>query len=215
MATAFIQVIFWGFRLQQDAAGVRRDLTWILPSLFWFYLHYFYSGILGAPSYIWISLGRLSLCIVLFLMFNRWRVYRRRASRPSSAGRGNNTPDDHSILKLKPLIFPCRTSHTRFFPRIHSFSYSYLFVGIPIGYQGSPGSLISVGGGKTLLDEDKKTKHIFNTNKSLFHIEAADYLSRGGNSAGLEGKLLAYLRSQVGCGITRGVLAVIGVLRLI
>lgn len=214
MASAFVQVVLWSFRLQQDAAGVKRDLTWILPSLFWFYRHYFASGILEAPSYIWVALWRLSLCTLFLLVLKCWRLYRRRASRPSSAGTGNDTPDGHSISKLKPLIFPCRTTHTRIFPRKHSFSYSYLFVGIPVGYQGSSESFISVGGGKPLLDEDEKTKHIYNT-KSLFHIEAADYLSRGGNSAGLERKLHAYLRSQVSCGIACGFLAVIGVLRLI
>ena len=215
MASAFVQVVIWSFRLQQDAAGVKRDLTWILPSLLWFYRHLLYSGILEAPSYIWVSLWRFSLCIVSLLIFNCWRVYRRRASRPSSARTGNEKPDDRSILKLKPLIFPCRTTHTRIFPRKHSFSYSYLFVGIPIGYQGSSKSLISVGGGKPLLDEDVKTKHIYNSTRSLFHIEAADYLSRDGNSAGLQGKLHAYLRSQVSYGIACCFLAVIGVLRLI
>lgn len=201
MASAFVQLFFWGFRIQQDAAGVKRDLTWILSSLVWFYRHDFYSWILEAPSYVWISLWRISLCTVFLLICNRWRVYRRRASRPSSGGKRNETSDDHSILKLKPLIFPCRTTHTRIFPRKHSFSYSYLFVGIPVGYQGPSESLISVGGGKSLVDEDGKRKHMNNTTKSLFHIEAADYLSRGGNSAGLEGKLHVYLKSQVSYGM--------------
>lgn len=197
IASTFLQVIFWAFRLQQDAASVKRDLTWIFPSLFWIYRHDIYSGILETSSYIWTLLWQFLSCVIFLSIFYCWRFYWRRSSQPSSAGGGNSSPGHHSMLKLKPLIFPCRTSHTRIFPRKHSFSYSYLFVGIPIGYQGSSGSLLSVGGEKTFVDEAQKSKHIFNTTKSLFHIEAADYLSRG-NSLGLEGKLHAYLRSQVG-----------------
>lgn len=196
IASTFIQIIFWGFRLQQDAASVKRDLTWILSCLFWFYRHDFFClGILEVLSYLWTSLWRFSLCIIFLSVCYCWLVYRRRLSRPSSGGRGEKTLDSHSISKLKPLIFPCRTSHTRIFPRKHSFSYSYLFVGIPIGYQGSSGSLLSVGSG-TCLDEDQKPKRFFNTTQSLFHVDAADYLNRG-SSPGLEEKLHVFLRSQV------------------
>lgn len=223
-ASAFIQVIFWGFRIQQDAASVKQDLPWILSSLFFLFCRhdFFYSGILEASSsYIWTLLvWGVSLCFVIIFFLStcyRWRIKWRRFSQSScssSVGRGgnnnnNNTPNPGSSLKRKPLIFPCRTSHTRIFPRKHSFSYSYLFVGVPIGGdQGASGSLLSVGS-ETRLDndddeeEDEKTKQIFNTAKSWFHVEAADYLNRG-NSLGLEGKLHAYLRSQVGgwCAMT-------------
>ena len=199
IASTFLQIIFWGFRLQQDAASVKRDLTWIFPYLFWIYRHDIYSVISEASSYIWTLLWQFLSCVIFLSIFYCLLVYRRRSSQPPSAGGGNDSLDYHSMLKLKPLIFPCRTSHTRIFPRKHSFSYSYLFVGIPIGYQGSSGSLLSVGGEKSFLDEDKKSKHTSNTTKSFFHIEAADYLSRE-NSPGLEGKLHAYLRSQVGFG---------------
>ena len=201
IASTFIQVVLWGFRIQQDAVGVKRDLRWILLSLFLFYRQDIYWGILEAPSYIWRIGWRFSLCIIFFLICYRWRLYWG-FWQSSSAERGNNAPNPHphSSSKLKPLIFPCRTSHTRIFPRKHSFSYSYLFVGIPIGYQGSSGSLISVGSG-SFVDKDEKTSHIPNITKSLFHVEAADYLNRG-NSLGLEGKLHAYLSSQVGYAIT-------------
>lgn len=192
-----VQVIFWGFRIQQDAAGVKHDLKWILSFLLLLYRQELYLGILGAPSCIWKSVWLFLLSIILLLICYRWRVDWRFSQ--SSAGRGNKTQDPCSTLKLKPLIFPCRTSHTRMFPQKHSFSYSYLFVGVPIGYQGSSGSLLSAESG-ILPDEDKKTKHIPKT-KSWFRVEAADYLSRG-NTLGLEGNLHAYLKSQVGFGIT-------------
>lgn len=199
IASIFVQVVFWGFRIQQDTAGVKRDLPWILSGLFLVYRQDFYSGILEAPSYIWTLVWPLSLCIIFLFMCYRWLVYWRFSQRSSTAERGNNAPNPRPISKFKPLIFPCRTSHTRIFPRKHSFSYSYLFVGVPIGYQGSSGSLLSVGR-ETFLDGDEKTKHVSDTTKSWFHVDAADYLSRG-KSSGLEGKLHAYLRSQVGYAI--------------
>ncbi|KAL8910450.1 MAG: hypothetical protein Q9171_004244 [Xanthocarpia ochracea] len=36
---------------------------------------------------------------------------------------------------MKPLLFPSKTSHTRLFPKKHSFTYSYLLVGIPVGWR--------------------------------------------------------------------------------
>ena len=47
----------------------------------------------------------------------------------------------------KPLFFPSRTTHTRLFPKTHSFSYSYLLVGIPVGWQGSVGGMLSADQG--------------------------------------------------------------------
>jgi hypothetical protein len=84
---------------------------------------------------------------------------------------------------LKPLVFPCQTTHTRLFPKIHSFAYSYLQVGIPIGWQGSVA---------TIIGAEEGSKH-----RSWFNIDAADYLARGDGSLGFKGKLQAYLETQV------------------
>lgn len=91
---------------------------------------------------------------------------------------------------LKPLIFPCRTNHTRFFPKRHSFSYSYLFVGIPVDWCGSIGSLLSA--------DVRATKDNVKVPKSAwFSVDSADYLARGESRSGLRGKLDTYLQSQV------------------
>ena len=94
---------------------------------------------------------------------------------------------------LKPLVFPCQTTHTRMFPKKHSFSYSYLFIGVPVGWQGSIGSFLSVD----LESSSPKSRRPSPTSKSWFSVEAEDHLSRGADVDGLRGKLEAYLKTQV------------------
>lgn len=81
----------------------------------------------------------------------------------------------------KPLLIPCRTTHSRFFPEKHSFSNSYLMIGFPVGWEGVAGGMISTGSKK----------------KGWYQVDAADYLDRGNGNLGLRGKLDAYLNSQV------------------
>ncbi|KAI1207342.1 uncharacterized protein F4807DRAFT_185467 [Annulohypoxylon truncatum] len=83
----------------------------------------------------------------------------------------------------RPLLFPCRTTHTRFFPKKHSFDYSYLLVGIPIGWSGTAGGMIS--------NDQNGTGA-----RGWYKVAAADYLERGNGHLGLRGKLDAYLKSQ-------------------
>lgn len=197
VTTVTSQIAFWGLRIQHDASSVQHDLKLIFSCLFWFYRQDFYSGSFRTRSYIWIIVWLFVVSIIFFLISHRWRVDWNFSQ--SSAGRGNTTQDPHSTLKLKPLIFPCRTSHTRMFPQKHSFSYSYLLVGIPIGFQGSSGCLLTPGR-EEFLYESTETKHAPKTTRFWFRVKAADYLSRGNHTLGLEGKLHAYLRSQVSCG---------------
>ena len=89
---------------------------------------------------------------------------------------------------LRPLIFPARTTHTRIFPKKHGFSYSYLLVGIPVGWKGSIASMVSA---------DVDTLEDLQASDSWFSVNAEDHLNRGRNKAGLIGKLRMYLESQV------------------
>ncbi|KAF2150235.1 hypothetical protein K461DRAFT_287825 [Myriangium duriaei CBS 260.36] len=88
---------------------------------------------------------------------------------------------------LPPLLIPARTTHSRFFPKKHSFSYSYFYVGIPIGWKGRAGSSLSAD--VDLLPQYKRQYGWFNVNSD-------DYLHRGPAKGGLEGKLRTYLQSQ-------------------
>ena len=97
---------------------------------------------------------------------------------------------------LKPILFPCRTSHTRFFPKKHSFSYSYLFVGIPVGWRGWVSSLLTADL-KSLPWKGRKPK------SGWFNVDSADHLARGDSIHGLRGKLDTYLESQVSASCMR------------
>ncbi|KAI1270580.1 hypothetical protein F5Y18DRAFT_16479 [Xylariaceae sp. FL1019] len=83
----------------------------------------------------------------------------------------------------RPLLFPCKTTHTRLLPKEHSFAYSYLMVGVPVGWTGVAGSMISV-------DEVGQNR------KGWYTINAADYLARGNGHLGLRGKLDQFLTTQ-------------------
>ncbi|QDS72229.1 hypothetical protein FKW77_005549 [Venturia effusa] len=89
--------------------------------------------------------------------------------------RKHNTKGDH------PWILPSRTTHTRMFPKKHSFAYSYLQVAVPVGFEGRCGSLISVGAVKK---------------KGWLHVQGSDYLDRNSSETTLEGKLSEYLQTQ-------------------
>lgn len=92
----------------------------------------------------------------------------------------------------KPMIFRCATSHTRVSPKKHSFVYSYLLVGVPVGWRGSVGGMLSAD------DERKKSSWFSAKPSSPWHVvNGDDYLGRGHSVDGLRGKLRDYLRSQV------------------
>ena len=81
---------------------------------------------------------------------------------------------------LAPLLIPSRTTHSRLIPAKHAFSYSYLFVGIPVDFRGHVRNILSVDSPRP----------------AWFSIDSSDYLNRGNSPAGLEWKLKRYLHSQ-------------------
>lgn len=96
----------------------------------------------------------------------------------------------------KPMLFPGKTAHTRLFPSKHSFSYTYLMVGIPVGWRGIRGGLVS-------CDVPDSDSHWFWRLFSIrppgawFRVSGDDYLGRGHAEGGLREKLDIYLRTQV------------------
>jgi hypothetical protein len=96
---------------------------------------------------------------------------------------------------VKPMLFPCQTSHVRMFPKKHGFSYSYLLVGIPIGWKGNSGGMISAE------EEDPRTWYQrWNSVKpglGWWTVNNEHYLARGHDKDGLAGKLREYLENQV------------------
>ena len=89
---------------------------------------------------------------------------------------------------LPPLLLPGRTTHSRMFPQKHSFAYSYFSVGVPVNFKGCAGSMLSTNLELLPLGERRK---------GWFHVNASDYLYRGGEERGLEARLRCYLRGEV------------------
>ncbi|KAB8342914.1 hypothetical protein FH972_022511 [Carpinus fangiana] len=100
-----------------------------------------------------------------------------------TSGRSDDSSPEYSSstgeLSMKPLVWPCRTTHTRLFPKKHSFAYSYLLVGVPVDWQGSSGSLLSSN---------------TTARRCMFHVDAADHLEREQGVRTLRQKLDAFLR---------------------
>lgn len=101
----------------------------------------------------------------------------------------NPRPDQHHGPG-QVMLFPCKTTHSRTFPKKHSFDYSYLVVGIPVGWEGISGGLVS-------SSSSAESSWFSPSAKGWYHIDPADYLERGNGHLGLRGKLDAYLQSQV------------------
>jgi DUF1365 family protein len=84
-------------------------------------------------------------------------------------------------------LIPSRTTHTRLFPKKHSFSYSYLLAGIPIDFHGNVNGILSA----------PSSSNSMLRRRAWFYVEPADYLERGLQHLGLRAKLDNYLKSQV------------------
>jgi len=103
---------------------------------------------------------------------------------------GPSTSTDE--FPAKPMIFRCATSHTRISPKKHSFNYSYLLVGVPVGWKGSVGGMLSAD------DERENSSWLWAKPGKAWHVvNGDDYLGRGHSADGLRGKLRDYLKSQV------------------
>ncbi|EFY89689.1 hypothetical protein MAC_04342 [Metarhizium acridum CQMa 102] len=92
----------------------------------------------------------------------------------------------------KPYLIPCKTTHTRRFPKKHSFGYSYLVVGVPVGSTGNVNGMLMI---------DDQLYSFWDFLYKLFRggwytVNGADYMQRGHHALGLRGKLDEYLKSQ-------------------
>ena len=83
------------------------------------------------------------------------------------------------------MFFPVQTSHTRLFPKVHSLSYPFMWTGIPIGFRGEIGTVLSC------------ERRIGGLRPAWFTVDACDYMRRGNDYLGLDGKLHEFLISQV------------------
>lgn len=193
IAVTVFAAAFWYQRFQYDRSGAARDMKVVLFCFFlftpWSESHW--------TSKIWM----FNLCAYPW-SYKKWHQRKRQKASykaeiqkaqqelPKGLYRSRFDFNDR-WSPMKPVIFPCRTAHTRLFPKKHSFSYSYLFVGIPVGWRG----YIS-----TILSADLKTLPWSGSSPrdDWFNVDSANHLARGENIHGLQGKLEEYLVSQVG-----------------
>ncbi|KAM0714793.1 hypothetical protein Q7P37_009257 [Cladosporium fusiforme] len=169
------------------------DGTWLQDLSILLVLHAFYTlqaGLWSLPRiFNWFSRNyndeAMQIYIMVFSLLGLCGL-----SAGSIAHRGNQL-DEHeahgpkraAVIEealLPPLLIPSKTTHSRIFPQKHSFSYSYLFVGVPVGMVGRSSHALSVDG----------------VPSSWFNIRARDYLFRGSEDLSLSEKLQAYLESQ-------------------
>lgn len=132
---------------------------------------------------LYVSLS-IAFCSAIFSLCSHMNVFPYRGT-PDQFERSPKT-ENHP----RPLLFPGQTTHTRLFPKKHSFSYSYLLVGIPVGWRSQVNTFVSA-------DLQSKPVDRSHNHKAWFHVNAEDHLERGGHVDGLRGKLDDFLEAQV------------------
>ena len=162
-----IWVVFWLLRGRRDVTR-KTDLVIFMLSLAWQKQHILRESL--SPFVEAIGVLPLLTPAVTVLIASIWS--RRLSSRDASA----DLPQGQA-----PWLLPSRTSHTRMFPKKHSFAYSLLQVAIPVGSTGRFNSLLSIGPVKR---------------RAWYHVQASDYLTRNSEDTSLHSKLGMYLRSQ-------------------
>ena len=184
--------VFWTIRSSHDSVKTTRDSNWVL--LLW-------SFVSPWRKSRWVLMAWISTIYFCYFIYRQKRLQHKHTAHTIAEFQNDQGKLQHGLYNekfdynhisspLKPMIFPCRTSHTRLFPKKHTFSYSYLFVGIPVGWRGYT---------HTILSADLRTIPWYNVfpRTSWFNVDSANHLARGEHMHGLKGKLDDYLHSQV------------------
>ena len=198
-----IATAIWGLRCKQDYAGTLRDLKWVVVFVAWQNNQLFQNAArVVFSAYFLLGKNFVPLCITsacslftLYLYRNMRALHKDQQLDQARRDRDNDAGLRHldlPVSRLRPLLFPSRVSHTRKFPQTHSFTYSYLMVGIPVGWRGSIGTFLSADI-KSLPWQGRQPL------AAWFSVESADHLARGDSVHGLQGKLEDYLCSIVRC----------------
>lgn len=184
----------WYLRFRSDGQGAKNDFVLLICICAILYRSILLSWGVNVVFQNWVSfvtssaaLGFVS-CFYCVWKVSGWNYVR---GDTLAAPLGNK-----SAQVLEPLIFPCRTTHTRLFPKKHSFSYSYLYVGIPIGWQGSVNNVLSADVEALTAANNDRGQRPWRVDRAWLSVEGRDHLNRGSAHLGLQGKLEEYLISQ-------------------
>lgn len=177
----------WGVRMYLN------DSTWVQDLGLFLGLHSVFSYITGAWRFInssdlwWLDVNNHDFMIYLKVFsllgicgIMAGGIVHRGQRLKSESGPQRFVEQSIDEQLLPPLLIPSRTTHSRVFPQKHAFSYSYLFVGIPIGLRGRVSNALSID----------------SPQRSWFDVRSEDYLIRGNRELGLAEKLKRYLHTQ-------------------
>ena len=111
-------------------------------------------------------------------------------------------PKEEKVLLGRPLLYPARLTHARFFPEKYHYWINYFLVGVPVGLGGRIGTVMSVESAQS----DKQTpvtsplhsiaKRIFRI-PLWFRVDTSWYLNRGDGHLTLAAKLEHFLKERV------------------
>lgn len=168
------------FALYYSLFGGRGDVVLIAaaaafasPSTLWQLLARHAQSVLGA-----VLVAACSVVFMRLMILTAPRVFHGTSARwTESAG---------------SFFIPSRTTHSRFFPKKHSFAYSYLAVGVPVGLRAHVNGILCV---------DSATPSAAPSwwawlSSPLYEVNSAGYLARGVAKGGLREKLDQFLSSQ-------------------
>lgn len=111
-------------------------------------------------------------------------------------------PKAEQTLLGRPLLYPARLTHARFFPEKYHYWINYFLVGVPVGLRGRVGSVVSI-------ESDQSDQHTPVTNPFYsfvkrvfriplwFRIDTSWYLHRGDGHLTLAAKLEHFLKERV------------------
>ena len=170
-----------------------QDTTWKQDIVGLIFLHAAYSHFTGTWCFptpnalrrIDLDDSNLLIYIDIFALLGTFvllagLIARRDNSRRIDVERDAHSKEQIDEQLLPPLLIKSRTTHSRIFPKPHSFSYSYLLVGIPVGIHGRISNALSVDSHK----------------RRWFHVDSHDYLLRSKHRLRLSDKLRQYLQGQ-------------------
>ena len=173
-------LIVWLPRMIFGYGGYRHDLvTWLVFSYILGTLHLLLDYVVALTPVV----------LLIFIIALRLAFQHLRSDDGSFAPHQLESGRRHPF---KPLILPCQTSHVRLFPEKHSFTYSYLQVGVPVGWSGCVASMVAT-------DLERRSGKQRFPWSGLFRVDAADHLHRSAESLDLRAKLDIYIIGQVGC----------------
>ena len=188
--------IFWIIHTRYNLSKATSDLKWILAFLVWLNLDRIQFAASGFGMSVFdhrylvllASFAFLSIFLLLQHIFDNFT--RAGTSREHPQISHVNGAVQLGSFRLQPLIFPAKVYHARLFPKKHSFNYSYLMVGVPVGWRGSVKGFLSA-------DLDRKLLVNGSSSSGWLDVRSEDHLQRGHIPGGLRAKLDLYLESIV------------------